>query len=89
MKMNVLLSVDLFDADDKQRADFDFQIAECQWAKVENGDNTYCTTVTGARSDQDVVQTAQADVSQSARAAQIAGWDGVCVLSDECDEFAT
>ena len=81
MKLNVLVAVDFHNARVSQLAEFDAEMADREWIRFPNLKPVFCTTVEGAPSDAEVLEAAQADCAQSAKAADISDWDGVCVLS--------
>ncbi len=59
-----------------------FSLVLCrQWLKLAHSPTTFCTHMDGAQHDSEVIEIAQEDVSQAAVAADIEGWDGICLIS--------
>ena len=82
MSVKVLVVVEIHDASVEQCNDFDGAMAARQWGKLPRAGAVYRSTIKGAVSDADVLEIVQAHMRESAKAAGILLWDGVCVVSD-------
>ncbi|MDA1014306.1 MAG: hypothetical protein O3A00_07610 [Planctomycetota bacterium] len=81
MQFRVLTAVELFDANPVQHVEFDNQMQNEGWSKIDTDANAYCAAFE-AECDADVNRVAEADIERAARAAGVALWDGICVMSD-------
>lgn len=80
--VNILVAVELPDADVEQCNAFDAAMAARRWAKIPRVAALYCAAIEGASSDADALEIAQKSIDESAGQSGILLWDGVCVISD-------
>ena len=84
--LKVSIAVDIYNADEEQISRFEAALASRQWVRLPGPSNSFGTLIQGSASDSDVVDTAEADVTQSAELAGIYEWSGVCLLSTPLSE---
>ena len=80
--VNILVAVELPDADVEQCNAFDAAMAARRWAKIPRVAALYCAAIEGASCDADALEIAQKTIDESAGESGILLWDGVCVISD-------
>ena len=81
MSINVLVFVELHDADIDQCNDFDSAMADRGWSKLPRSGAVYSTTVEADVPDADLLRVAQRDVNISVKVADLLLWNAVCVMS--------
>ena len=82
MPINVIAIAELQGAEVQNWDDFDAAMAARQWTKMTRMGPAYCAAIDQTASDAEVIEIAQRDIEESAKAAGVLLWDGVCVLSD-------
>lgn len=79
-RFRVLVSIDLFDADLRQRRVFGQEMRRRDWTRYPHSKFAYCAEFRGGESD--AVSVSELDVAEAAAFAQIESWDGVCLVED-------
>ncbi len=82
MTLKVILSIQLRNADRRQRRVFGNEMEKRQWARFSEKGTAYCTEIHGLGCDADALPTIEADVTECAEKACVYDWDGMCLVSD-------
>ena len=80
MERQTLVKVDLGRASQTQAARFQAQMESRGWRRMPEYPSTFCTTVVGDSTDEEIVEATEEDATWSAELAHIYNWDAVCII---------
>jgi len=75
-----LVKVNPGSADDDQREAFYLEMASRDWKLLEGSPWTFCTTICGDATDEEIVEVAEEDATWSAEMARLYDWEAVCLV---------
>lgn len=81
MTVQILISVDLRNAEPWQKRLFLKQMVRRQWLRMPRSETAYFAEFSGVNSDADVLSHVESELSDVARSVQLDDWDSVCCLS--------
>ena len=83
MKLKVLLTVDLHNADSSKRDAFDEAMGKKKWKKLKDVTTTYKASFEEGVSAGVAIETTKKDVKNAAKEAGISEYDAACLASDQ------
>ena len=82
MERQTLVKVDLGTASRLQAETFHKQMESRGWRAMPEFPSTFCTTIRGNSTDEEIVEATEEDATWSAELARIYNWDAVCIIED-------